>query len=125
MFDLGGQDGRKKAYEVVLKSRTTLGGGKQLDILRNFKTDTVLDIFEMLTDTEVNMILKNFNCETQMVAFWLTHWDLRMQLANQPGKSEYWLGQIPGMRAFEIERHMKDLEFRRKFGAMDSIYNRR
>lgn len=125
MFDLGGKEGRQKVHDVVLKSRTTLGGGKQLDILRNFKTDTVLDLFEMLPDSEVNMVLKNPFCEEKMVAFWLTQWDLRKQLTDQPGKSEYWLGQIPGNRAFEIEKHMKDLEFRRKFAPIGNIYNRR
>jgi hypothetical protein len=125
MFDLGGQDGRNKVSQVVQKTRTTIGGGKQIDILRNFKTDTVLELFEMFPANEVNMVLKNFSCETEMVAFWLTQWDLRMQLVDQPAKSEYWLGQIPGMRAFQIEKNMKDLEFRRKFTQTGNLYNRR
>lgn len=125
IFDLGGKEGRNKISQVVQKSRTTIGGAKQIDILRNFKTDTVLDLFEVFPDGEINMILKNVSCETKMIAFWLTHWDLRKQLTDQPGKSEYWLGQIPGMRAFEIEGHMKDLEFRRKFAMVGDIYHRK
>ncbi len=113
-----GNEGREKISKVVQKSRTTLGGAKQIEILRNFKTDTVLDLFEMFPESEVNMILKNFSCETEMIAFWLTHWDLRTSGLQQPGKSDYRLGQIPGNRAFEIGRRIKDLELRKNLATL-------
>ncbi len=122
MFDLGGTEGRKKVAGIVVKCRTTIGGAKQLGILRNFKTATVLDVFEMLPPTEVGMILKNFQCETKMTAFWLNQWDLRMERMELPMKSAYWLGQIPGARAYEIEKLLKDLEFRSKYEPRGDLY---
>jgi len=124
IFDLGGKEGREKVAKMVAKCRTTIGGAKQLDILRNFKTDTVLDLFEMLPPTEVGMILKNRQCEIKMVAFWLSQWDLRMERMELPMKSAYWLGQIPGERAYEIEKLLKDLEFRRKYGHLGDLYDK-
>ena len=121
MFDLGGTKGRKKVAAIVTKCRTTLGGAKQLQILRAFKTDTVLDIFEMIPDVEVNMILKNQGCEVNIAAFWLGQWDLRMQRTHQPMKSGYWLGQIPGERAYQIEVALRSLEFRRKFDELGNV----
>jgi hypothetical protein len=123
MFDLGGKEGREKVVQVIAKCRTTIGGAKQLDILRNFKTDTVLDLFEMLPPMEVNMILKNPGCEVELAAFWLNHWDLRMQRMEQPSKSAFWLGQIPGKRAFQIEQLMRQLEFRKKYEPVGNIYD--
>ncbi len=123
MFDLGGKEGREKAAEVVKKCRTILGGGKQLQILKNFKTDTVLDLFEMFPPTDIGMILKNPGCDERMAAFWLGQWDLRMQRMEMPMKSAYWLGQLPGERAYAIEKLLKDLEFRRKYERIGDIYN--
>lgn len=138
IFDLGGKEGREKVAKVVEKCRTTIGAPKfeppkqgeppkpkppkQIDLLKNFKTDTVLDIFEMLPPTEVGMILKHPACEIEMAAFWLTHWDMRMERMDQPPKSEFWLGQIPGDRAFKIEKAMRELEFRHKFIPAGEIY---
>lgn len=122
MFDLGGKEGRQKVAKVVEKCRTTLGSGKQVQILCEFKTDTVIDLFEMFPPSEVGMILKNASDKTEVVAFWLSHWDLRMQRLELPMKSEYWLGQIPGERAFKIEKSLRDLEFRRKFDPIGDIY---
>lgn len=133
MFDLGGDAGRQRVRDVVLKARITIGSGKQLEILKAFKTDTVLDIFEMLTESEVNMIFKNLrinpkvsindDANVQILAFWLNHWDLRMQRTNQPLKSEYWLGKLPGDQAFRVEKTLRELEFRRKFDEIPRIFD--
>ncbi len=128
MFDLGGPEGRDKVADVVAKSRTTIGGGVQKDMLKNFKTDTVLDLFDKMQEMEVNMIFKNFrpsppdNNDIKILAFWLNHWDLRMQRTRQPLKSAYWLGKLPGPQAYEVEREMKNLEFRRKFDDVPGIF---
>lgn len=122
MFDLGGKDGREKVRDILVKCRTTIGSGKQLDLLRAFKTDVVIDLFEMMPEAEVGMILKNFQCDPAMVAFWLNHWDLRMERTDQPPKSAYWLGKIPGRRGFDIEAAMRALEFRRKFESVGDLY---
>lgn len=132
MFDLGGEEGRKKVAEVVAKARVTIGGPKQLNILKTFKTDTVLDIFEMISEMEVNMIFKNLRINpkvpprddqnVQILAFWLTHWDLRMQRSKKIPKSEKWIGKLPGEQAFRVESVMRELEFRRKFSPAPGIF---
>ena len=62
----------------------------------------------------------------QAVAMWLDHWDMKMKRSEQPMKSAYWIGQLPGKRAFEIERLMRELEFRTKYGEnIGDIYDRR
>ena len=123
-FDLGGKEGRGKVTDLIAKCRTTIGAGKQIDILNNFKTSTVLDIFEALPETEVGMILKHPACDIKTVTFWLGQWDLRMQRSQQPMKSEFWLEQIPGGRAYEIEKMLREVEFRRKFDPIgDVIYS--
>jgi hypothetical protein len=116
MFDLGGPEGREKVVKVIQKCRTTLGGGKQAEILKNFKTDTVLDIFEMLPQTDVGMLLKSGMRmdDLNIVAFWLTHWDMRRKETKQSPISVQWLGRLPGDRAFRLEKLMKELEFRRE-----------
>ncbi|MBD3308055.1 hypothetical protein GF339_16540 [candidate division KSB3 bacterium] len=121
MFDLGGQEGRKKVKNIVVKSRVTLGGRKQGQIMEYFKTDTVLDLFEMFSEIDVRMRL--LFSAPKAVALWLDHWDLRMKRSNQPEKSDYWIGKLPGERAFEIEKLMKELEFRRKYTVSESIYD--
>jgi hypothetical protein len=133
-FDLGGEEGRKKVSNVVAKSRTTIGGFKQGQILKAFKTDTVLDIFEMIPEMETNMIFKNLRSNRdpktgedpniELLAFWLNHWDLRMQRTNQPPKSAFWLGRLPGEQAFKVERKMRELEFRRKFDLAPGIFEK-
>ena len=133
MFDLGGEEVRKKVADIVTKSRTTIGGFKQLQILKACKTDTVLDIFEMIPEMEINMIFKNLrsnkNPQTgddeniEILAFWLNHWDLRMESTTQPLKSAYWLGKLPGDQAFKVEMTMRALEFRRKFVPTQGIFD--
>lgn len=113
IYDLGGDEGRDKVIEVVQRARQTIGGRKQGMIFENLKTDTVIDLFERLPEMEVRMRLM-FGAP-KAVAFWLDHWDLKMKILDQPPKSEFWLGRIPGERAYEIELLMKQLEFRRKF----------
>lgn len=122
-FELGGKEARQKIATVITKCRTTLGGGKQAQILKVFKTDTVLDLFEIMPDGEINMIFKNMSCGIELIAFWLNHWDMRMLRINQPAKSEIWLGKIPGERAFEIEKALRALEFRKKYEAQEHIYD--
>jgi hypothetical protein len=134
MFDLGGEEGRKKVADVVAKSRTTIGGAKQLQILKAFKTDTVLDIFEMIPEMEINMIFKNLRSNKdpktgddeniEILAFWLNYWDLRMQRIDQPPKSAHWLGKLPGEQAFRVERKMRELEFRKKFDLVPGIFEK-
>ncbi len=114
MFDLGGQQGKEKVKEIVAKTRVTLGGMKQGDILENFKTDVVLDLFDMLPAMEVRMRLQFSKDEA--VALWLSHWDLRMKEIGRPPRSNFWIAQLPGERAYRIEKMVKDLEFR-------SLYN--
>ena len=114
MFDLGGQQGKEKVKEIVAKTRVTLGGMKQGDILENFKTDVVLDLFDMLPAMEVRMRLQFSKDEA--VALWQSHWDLRMKEIGRPPRSNFWIAQLPGERAYRIEKMVKDLEFR-------SLYN--
>lgn len=110
MFDLGGQKGKEKVKEIVTKSRVTIGGMKQGEILENFKTDVVLDLFDMLPPMEVRMRLSMSN--ENAVALWLSHWDLRMKEMGRPPRSNYWIAQLNGERAFKIEQLLKSLEFR-------------
>ena len=110
MFDLGGQQGKDKVKEIVTRSRVTIGGMKQGEILENFKTDVVLDLFDMLPAMEVRMRLQFSKDEA--VALWLSHWDLRMKEMGRPPRSNYWIAQLPGERAFKIEQLLKSLEFR-------------
>jgi hypothetical protein len=126
MFDLGGEEGRQKVIDVIAKCRTRIGGFKQGQILKAFKTDTVLDIFEVLPETEVNMIFKNLRSDDDIdiAAFWLNYWDLRMQRTNQPPKSAFWLGKLPGQQAFKVEKKMRDLEFRKKFDLAPGIFEK-
>lgn len=131
-FDLGGKEGREKVADVVEKCRTRIGGPKQLQILKAFKTDTVLDIFEMIPEMELNMIFKNLRIDpkvpayedpnAQLLAFWLNHWDLRMRRSKRTLKSEIWLGKLPGQQAFRVESVMRNLEFRRKFDITPGIF---
>jgi hypothetical protein len=117
VYDLGGDEGRQKVIDVVRRSRMTIGSFTQGNILENFKVDTVIDIFEILEKTGGAMEIKmrlSFSNE-HAVAMWLDHWDLKMRRIDQPTKSSYWLGQLPGARAFAIQRHMRELEFRRKY----------
>lgn len=110
MFDLGGQEGKEKVKDVVTRCRVTLGGAKQGEIFENFKTDVVLDLFEMLPPVEVKLRLA-FSKE-EAVALWLRQWDHRMKHIGRPLVSHYWVAQLTGERAFKIEKLMKDLEFR-------------
>ena len=48
----------------------------------------------------------------EAVALWLSHWDLRMKEMGRPPRSNYWIAQLPGERAFKIEQLLKSLEFR-------------
>jgi hypothetical protein len=120
IYDLGGNEGRKKIIEVVQRSRQTLGGRKQGDILENFKVDIVLEIFESLPEFDVRMRLM-FN-EDETVAFWLNHWDQKMRNMNKAEPSLYWLGRLSGKRAYRIQALMRNLEFRRKYWPLESIY---
>ncbi|MCP4401609.1 MAG: hypothetical protein GY801_30455 [bacterium] len=123
MFDLGGEEGRKKVAQIVARSRVMLGGMKQGEMFEYFKTETVLDLFEMMPPIEVRMRL--LFSDSKAVAFWLEHWDLRMRRTDQPMKSAYWISQLHGKKAYEIENLMKDLEFRRKFEDIGDIYDKR
>lgn len=123
-YELGGAEGREKVLEVVRESRLTIGSPKQGDILEYFKVDTVLDIFEELERTGGTMEIKmrlQFSNE-YAAAMWLEHWDLRMQRLEQPMKSAFWLGQIPGERSFRLGELLKKLEFRRKYDKIGDIY---
>jgi len=122
MYDLGGSEGRKKVLEVVQRTRQTVSGRKQGDILENFKTDTVIDIFENLPEFDVRMRLL-FN-KPETVAFWLNHWDLKMRRASQPEKSAHWLGKLPGEQAYKVQKLMKDLEFRKKYDDIEHFERR-
>ncbi len=113
IFDLGGAEGKQKVKELVIRCRVTLGGRAQGEMLENFKTDTVLDLFEELPPFEVKLRLELNPLE--VVAIWLTHWDLRMQQIGHPSASAYWIAQLPAQRAFEVERTMKEIEFRKKW----------
>lgn len=117
IFDLGGPEGRKKVKEVILKCRTTLGGKKQADILKKFKADNVIDLFEMMPGGEVAMILKSglgFDDDDLMTgAYWLNLWDYRMKDEKRPLKSLEFLGKLPAERAFKVEKFIKQLERRR------------
>ena len=112
MFDLGGEEGRQKVSKVVQKCRVTLGGAKQTEILRNFKVDNVIELFEMFSPTEVNMCLKNQRDAADLVAFWLYHWDLKKQKAEAPLISAYWIGQLPGTLATEVQIALSHTELR-------------
>jgi hypothetical protein len=120
MYDLGGSEGRQKVLEIASKVRVTLGGQKQGEMFENFKAATVIDLFEQLPAMEVKMRLQFSS--PRAVAFWLDFWDREMQRLDQPMKSAYWLGQIPGERAYEIELLMKQLEFRKKFESYGGLY---
>ncbi len=111
MYDLGGSEGRKKVLQVIEKSRRTLGGKKQGEILENFKTETVLDLFDQLPEIEIRMRL--MYSKPEAVALWLDHWDRRMKQAGNPPISSTWIGRLTGERAFQIEKLMRELEFRR------------
>ncbi len=113
IFDLGGPQGKDKVKDVVTRCRVTLGGQKQGEIFENFKTDIVLDLFEMLPAVEVKMRLAF--CKEEAVALWLRQWDHRMKHIGRPLVSNYWVAQLTGERAFKIEKLMKDLEFRQRF----------
>lgn len=117
VYDLGGEEGRQKVIDVVRRSRMTVGSPKQGDILENFKVDTVIEIFEEFERTggamEVRMRL-GFSHD-KAVAMWLDHWDIKTRRVDQPSKSSFWLGQLPGSRAFHIQQLMTGLEFRRKY----------
>ncbi len=119
MFDLGGEEGRNKVKKVILKSRTTLGGKKQAEILKNFKADNVIDIFDSgdFSESEIAMILKSgigFSDEDLTVgAYWLNLWDYRMKDEKRPPKSLHFLGKMPAGRAFKMEKFVKDLERRK------------
>jgi hypothetical protein len=122
IYDLGGSEGRKKVVDIIQRSRQALGGKKQGDMLENFKTDMVIEIFENMPEFDVRMRLM-FN-DVMAVAFWLDHWDRKMKNLDQPEKSAYWLGKLPGKRAYEIESLLRKLEFRRKFtGSIKSVYD--
>jgi len=120
MYDLGGSEGRAKLIEIVLRARQTIGSPKQGAILENLKVDTVIELLEELPDMEVRMRLTFSTPEA--VAFWLNHWDLKMKRTDQPLKSEFWLGQLPGERGYKIEKMLRDLEFRRKFDPVEDMY---
>ena len=120
-YDLGGKEGRDKVLEVVRSSRQSVGGRIQGTIVENLKTDTVIELFEVLPEFEVRMRL--MFSDSRAVAFWLDYWDREMKRLGQPMKSAYWLGQLPGDRAYEIEHLMKQLEFRRKYEPVKSIYD--
>ena len=111
MYDLGGSEGREKVLQVAGKTRTTLGGRKQGEMFENFKTETVLDLFEKLPEFEVRMRLMFSN--PKAVALWLDHWDRRMKRSGKSPVSPTWIGRLPAGRAFEIEKLMRELEFRR------------
>jgi hypothetical protein len=121
MFELGGTEGRKKVLEVAMKVRTSVSGFKQGEMFETFKASTVLHLFEQLPEGEVKMRLQ-FS-QPKAVAFWLDYWDREMQRLDQPMKSAYWLGQLPGERAYEIELLMKQLEFRRKYEHQSNAYD--
>lgn len=123
IFDLGGQEGREKVRDIIARSRVTIGGRRQGQILEYFRTDTVLDLFEMLPAMDVRMRLLLSNVHA--VALWLTHWDLRMDEIGRPPKSSYWIAQLPGERAYQIEHLMRDLEFRRKYQDLGKEHLRR
>jgi hypothetical protein len=121
MYDLGGPAGKTKVLEVVQRSRQTLGGRKQGDIMENFKVDTVIDMFENFPEGEVRMRLAFSTPEA--VAFWLDHWDMKRKRCGKPGmKSAYWLGQLSGERAYKIQLLMRDLEFRKKYEIAEGLY---
>lgn len=113
MYDLGGPEGKEKVKDVITRCRVTLGGPKQGEILEAFKTETVLDLFEELPAMEVRMRLAFSKDEA--VAAWLSQWDLRMKDIGRLPKSNYWIAQLPGDRAFKIESLMKTLEFRAQY----------
>lgn len=121
MYDLGGNEGRKKVQEIVNRIRVVAGGPAAEQLFESLKTDIVIELFENMPEFEVRMRLA-FN-HPQTVALWLDHWDLKMKRLDQPMKSAYWIGKIPGRRGFEIQALMKDLEFRRKYEPTETIYD--
>lgn len=125
MFDLGGQDGRNKVLDILLKCRTTIGGGKQGELLKNLNIESVVDLFEMLVEKnqhgEVRMCLNGSSNE--VVAIWLDHWDRRSNRSDQPAQSSLWVAKLPAEKAFAIEKLLRELEFRRKYEDTTSIYD--
>jgi len=116
MFELGGQEGRERVRDIIARMRVTIGGGKQAQILEYFSTDTVLDLFEMLPAMEVSMRLRvSSKYSPEVVAIWLTHWDLRKEECEQDKVSKYWIMQLPAGLAFEVEKKIKEIELRRPF----------
>jgi hypothetical protein len=126
MFDLGGREGREKVAQIVRKCRTTLGNQKQREMLLNFKTETAIELFEVFLEifpgnVEIRMCLVNSTDEA--IAIWLDRWDLRMKRTEQPPVSPYWVGQLPGERAFKVEKLLRELESRRKDDSYSDIYD--
>ena len=120
MFDLGGPEGREKVKKVILKSRVTLGSGKQAAILKNFQADNVIDLFEDdFPESDIAMLLKSgigfADDDLKVGAYWLNLWDYRMKDEKLPLKSLHFLGKMPAERAFKMEKFLKDLERRRPF----------
>ena len=114
IFDLGGREGKEQVKDIVIKTRLILGGGKQGQILEYFKTDSVIDLFEIFPAVETGMRLRltsEFG-DPAIVAIWLTHWDLRRKESEQEPISNYWITQLPAKQAFEVEKKMKEIEFR-------------
>lgn len=121
-YELGGPEGKKKVLEIVQRSRQTIGGRIQGSILEAFKVDNVIDMFEQLPPVEVRMRLMMSTPEA--VAFWLDHWDMKQQRCGRPNmKSALWLGQLPGEKAYAIQKLMTGLEFRRKYQHGEDIYD--
>lgn len=121
MYELGGTDGRKKVVDVAINVRTSVGGAKQGEMFESLKASTVIHLFESIPEAEVKMRLQFSN--PRAVAFWLDFWDREMQRLDQPMKSAYWLGQLPGERAYDVELLMKQLEFRRKYEHQPNTYD--
>ena len=118
IFDLGGREGKEQVKRIVMRTRMTLGGGKQAQILEYFKIDSVIDLFEMFPATETGMRLRltsEFG-DPAITAIWLTHWDSRRRESEQDPISHYWLTQLPAALALKVEEKMKSVEFRRPLG---------
>ncbi|PID55908.1 hypothetical protein CSB45_13900 [candidate division KSB3 bacterium] len=120
IFELGGKEGRDKVKSIIGTCRATLGG-KILDgMFSHFKIETVLDLFEALPPAEVRSLLSSG--QENVVALWLTHWDLRMNELGRAPKSPYWITQFSGERAYKIEELMRGLDFRTSFrGAIEDL----
>ncbi|PIE33032.1 hypothetical protein CSA56_13335 [candidate division KSB3 bacterium] len=118
IFDLGGQEGKEKVKRIVMRTRVILGGGKQGQIMEYFKTDTVIELFEMLPAAEIGTRLRLTSqfADPAIVAIWLTHWDLRRRECERDAVSHYWLTQLPAALAFDVEERMRAIEFRRPLG---------